>query len=55
MAAMRAITVSEFGGPEVLRPREVPMPGPGPDEVLGHTRGKLVLIVDDDLAREWEV
>ena len=22
---------------------------------LGHTRGKLVLIVDDDLALEWEV
>jgi NADPH:quinone reductase-like Zn-dependent oxidoreductase len=21
----------------------------------GHTRGKLVLVVDDDLAREWEV
>lgn len=21
----------------------------------GHIRGKLVLIVDDDLAREWEV
>jgi NADPH:quinone reductase-like Zn-dependent oxidoreductase len=31
---MRAITVSEFGGPEVLRPGEVPMPGPGPDDVL---------------------
>ena len=31
---MRAITVSEFGGPEVLKPGEVPMPGPGPDDVL---------------------
>ena len=31
---MRAITVSEFGGPEVLKPGEVPMPGAGPDDVL---------------------
>jgi len=31
---MRAITVSEFGGPDVLKPAEVPMPGPGPDDVL---------------------
>ncbi len=31
---MRAITVSEFGGPEVLKPGEVPMPEPGPDDVL---------------------
>ena len=31
---MRAITVSEFGGPEVLQAGEVPMPGPGPDDVL---------------------
>lgn len=31
---MRAITVSEFGGPEVLKPSQVPMPGAGPDDVL---------------------
>jgi NADPH:quinone reductase-like Zn-dependent oxidoreductase len=31
---MRAITVSEFGGPEVLKPSDVQMPRPGPDEVL---------------------
>lgn len=31
---MRAITVSQFGGPEVLQPGEVPMPQPGPGEVL---------------------
>lgn len=31
---MRAITVSEFGGPDVLKPADVPIPGPGPDEVL---------------------
>lgn len=31
---MRAITVSEHGGPEVLRPGETEIPQPGPDEVL---------------------
>ena len=31
---MRAITVSEFGGPEVLKPREIPIPEPGPEDVL---------------------
>ncbi|HKR70733.1 MAG TPA: NADP-dependent oxidoreductase [Streptosporangiaceae bacterium] len=31
---MQAIMVSEFGGPEVLRVQEAPVPQPGPDEVL---------------------
>ncbi|MBA9005088.1 quinone oxidoreductase family protein [Thermomonospora cellulosilytica] len=31
---MRAIQITEFGGPEVLRPAELPRPEPGPDEVL---------------------
>ena len=31
---MRAISVKEFGGPEVLRLEEVPTPQPGPDQVL---------------------
>jgi NADPH:quinone reductase len=31
---MRAIQVSEFGGPEVLRPVELPKPEPAPGEVL---------------------
>jgi NADPH:quinone reductase-like Zn-dependent oxidoreductase len=31
---MQAITVSKFGGPEVLEVSEVPMPEPGPVEVL---------------------
>jgi NADPH:quinone reductase-like Zn-dependent oxidoreductase len=31
---MRAITVSEFGGPDVLKPSDVQLPAPGPDEVL---------------------
>src|SRR4051794_951916 len=31
---MRAIQVQEFGGPEVLRLVDVPVPEPGPGEVL---------------------
>src|SRR4030095_2534059 len=31
---MKAIHVHEFGAPEVLRLEEVPMPQPGPGEVL---------------------
>jgi NADPH:quinone reductase len=31
---MRAIRVDVFGGPEVLRPVEIPQPVPGPGEAL---------------------
>lgn len=31
---MRAVVLTEFGGPEVLRIADVPAPTPGPDEVL---------------------
>jgi len=31
---MQAITVSQFGGPEVLQVGELPVPQPGPDDVL---------------------
>jgi len=31
---MRAIQMTEFGGPEVLKLAELPMPEPGPDEAL---------------------
>ncbi len=31
---MRAIQMTEFGGPEVLRLAEVPIPAPGPDEAI---------------------
>lgn len=34
LAAMRAIQMTEFGGPEVLRLAELPTPRPGPGEVL---------------------
>src|SRR3978361_1363998 len=35
---MRAIQMSEFGGPEVLEIVELPKPAPGPDEVLIRVR-----------------
>ncbi|HEV8174061.1 MAG TPA: NADPH:quinone oxidoreductase family protein, partial [Actinoplanes sp.] len=31
---MRAIVVTEFGGPEVLVPADVPEPAPGPGQLL---------------------
>src|SRR3982074_1298685 len=33
-ASMRAIQMTEFGGPEVLKLVDLPIPEPGPDEVL---------------------
>jgi NADPH:quinone reductase-like Zn-dependent oxidoreductase len=38
---MRAVAIERFGGPDVLVPRELPTPIPGPDEVLIalHTSG----------------
>ncbi|MBM3729856.1 MAG: NAD(P)H-quinone oxidoreductase [Actinobacteria bacterium] len=35
---MRAVVLTEFGGPEVLRIAEVPAPAPGPEEVLVSVR-----------------
>ena len=35
---MRAVVLTEFGGPEVLCISEVPAPTPGPDEVLVSVR-----------------
>jgi NADPH2:quinone reductase len=34
MASMRAIQMTEFGGPEVLRPAQLPIPEPAAEEVL---------------------
>jgi NADPH:quinone reductase len=38
MASMRAIQMTEFGGPEVLKLAELPIPEPGPEEVLIEVR-----------------
>ena len=35
---MRAVQVSEFGGPDVLREEDLPVPEPGPDQVLIEVR-----------------
>ena len=31
---MQAVVIPQFGGPEVLTPRQVPIPRPGPDDIL---------------------
>jgi NADPH2:quinone reductase len=46
MAAMRAIQVSEVGGPEVLRPSLLPDPTPGPGELLVRTEAVGVNFID---------
>src|SRR5688572_15390439 len=43
---MRAIRVSEYGGPSVLKIEEVPAPQPGPGQVLVRTRAIGVNPVD---------
>lgn len=43
---MRAISVTEFGGPEVLRPTSVPDPRPGPGQVLIEVAVAGVLGID---------
>jgi NADPH2:quinone reductase len=35
---MRAVQISEFGGPDVLREEDLPVPEPGPDQVLIEVR-----------------
>lgn len=34
MTTMQAVQISKFGGPEVLQTADVPVPVPGPDQVL---------------------
>jgi NADPH2:quinone reductase len=46
MTRMRVVQVSEFGGPEVLAPREVDPPEPGPGEVLVRLTASGVNFID---------
>ncbi len=46
MGAMKAIVVTEFGGPDVMRVAEVPDPSPGPGQVVVRIRAAGVNPVD---------
>jgi NADPH:quinone reductase-like Zn-dependent oxidoreductase len=35
-STMHAVVIDRFGGPETLQPRMIPVPAPGPEEVLIH-------------------
>jgi len=50
-ATMRAVPLTEFGPPEVLRPAEMPTPAPGPGEVLVRVGAVSVGRLLDVLAR----
>jgi NADPH2:quinone reductase len=43
---MQAVVVAQPGGPEVLMPTTLPLPEPGPAEVLVHNRFVGVNFVD---------
>ncbi|MEV0250806.1 zinc-binding dehydrogenase [Nocardia sp. NPDC050712] len=50
---MRAVQVTEFGGPEVLEIREVADPIPGPGEVLVEVAAADVMFLDTRLRSGW--
>lgn len=50
---MRAIHATTFGGPEVLRPVDVPEPEPGPGELLLEVAAAGVLFLDTQLRAGW--
>jgi NADPH2:quinone reductase len=39
---MKAVVITRFGGPEVLKIQDVPAPNPGPNEVLVHVRSSAL-------------
>ncbi len=51
--AMRTVIVSRFGDPQVLTPRDAPVPHPGPGEVLIDVAVVEVLFLDTQLRAGW--
>lgn len=49
---MRAVVVDNFGGPEVMRVRDVPVPVPGPGQVLVRVHAAGVNPVDVYMVRD---
>ncbi len=45
-STMKAVRIHEYGGPEVLRYEDAPVPAPGPGEVLVRVRAAGVNPVD---------
>jgi NADPH:quinone reductase len=52
-SCMRAVAIERFGPPSVLRPHELPIPEPAPDEVLIRLRGAGVGVWDADIRKGW--
>ncbi|MFC4372571.1 zinc-binding dehydrogenase [Nocardia halotolerans] len=50
---MRAVQVKEFGGPQVLEVCELPVPQPGPAEVLVDVEAADVMFLDARLRSGW--
>jgi NADPH:quinone reductase len=50
---MRTVIVTEFGGPDVLRPHDGPPPRPGPGEVVVDVQVIEVLFLDTQLRAGW--
>jgi NADPH2:quinone reductase len=51
MTTMRAVTIPEFGGPEVLKLEEQPVPAPGPNDLLIEVRAGALNPVDYKVRR----
>lgn len=53
MVVVRAVRVHEFGGPEALRPEEIPEPVAGPGQVVVGLDVADVILLDTLLRRGW--
>ncbi|WP_439663752.1 zinc-binding dehydrogenase [Lentzea sp. HUAS TT2] len=53
VVVMRAVRVHEFGGPEALRPEEIPEPAAAPGQVVVGLAASDVIFLDTLLRRGW--